>query len=93
MTAKVVSTRDFYDFTTNHSIPLLGFKPGRTNMITVSVIDKQRNQVTADQPLAFVTALLPTDFPNLVLLQMIPPGWNPVTPCSARSCPIKFIGY
>src|SRR6266550_8207400 len=26
--------RDFYDFGRTHSIPLLGFKPGRTNLLT-----------------------------------------------------------
>lgn len=70
-------TLDFYDFSTNHVIPLLGFKPGRTNMITVSVFDKQRNELTADQPLQFVTTPLPKDFPNLVLLQSDPSRMEP----------------
>lgn len=70
-------TRDFYDFSTNHVIPLLGFKPGRTNTITVTVIDKQRNKVTADGPLEFVTSALPLDFPNLVLLQSDPSRLEP----------------
>jgi arylsulfate sulfotransferase len=69
-------SQDFYDFSTNHVIPLLGFKPGRTNLITVTVIDKNRNQVTADS-LQFVTPSLPLDFPNLVLLQSDPARVEP----------------
>ena len=29
--------RNFHDYSTNHSIPLLGFRPGKTNVITVTV--------------------------------------------------------
>ncbi|HEX7578134.1 MAG TPA: hypothetical protein VF430_08870, partial [Verrucomicrobiae bacterium] len=32
--------RDFYDFGTNHSETLLGFKPGQTNLILATVYDK-----------------------------------------------------
>ena len=53
----------------SHSVPLLGFKPGRTNEITVTVYDRQRNQVTAAQPLVFITDPLPTNFPIITLLQ------------------------
>ena len=35
--------RDFYNYETNHAIPLLGFKAGRTNTITVTVRDRLRN--------------------------------------------------
>ena len=42
--------RRFYDYATVHSVPLLGFKPGRTNEITVTAYDRQRNQVTAASP-------------------------------------------
>ncbi len=52
--------RDFYDFGTTHSETLLGFKPGRTNQILVTVYDKYRNTCTAMQLLNFVTAPLPS---------------------------------
>src|SRR5438105_3868301 len=51
--------RNFYDYGASHSIPLLGFKAGRTNTITVTVHDRYRNAVTAPQPLTFVTGPLP----------------------------------
>src|ERR1041385_4851484 len=38
--------RNFHDFGTNHSIPLLGFKPGTTNSITVTVRDRFHNEFT-----------------------------------------------
>ena len=69
--------RNFYDFGTAHTIPLLGFKPGRTNQITVSVLDKYRNQATASSPLVFVTAPLPSDFPPSMLLKNEPDKMEP----------------
>jgi arylsulfate sulfotransferase len=60
--------RQFYDFGTAHSVPLFGFKPGRTNQIAVTAYDQGRNAVTA-QPLMFITDPLPSDFPNVTLLQ------------------------
>src|ERR1041385_5359600 len=38
--------RDFYDYTNNHTITLLGFKAGRTNEVTVTISDRWRNTVT-----------------------------------------------
>jgi hypothetical protein len=64
--------RRFYDYTTAHSVPLLGFKPGRTNEITVTAYDRQRNQVTAVQPLVFITDPLPKNFPIITLLRADP---------------------
>ena len=69
--------RDFYDFGKAHSIPLLGFKPGRTNLLTITVYDKSRNQATAGLPLSFVTGALPADFPNIRLLQSQPEKMEP----------------
>ena len=69
--------RHFYDYATAHSMPLLGFKPGRTNEITVTVYDRQRNQVTAAQPLQFITDPLPTNFPSIALLQAEPAQMEP----------------
>lgn len=64
--------RRFFDYGTSHSLPLLGFKPRRTNEITVTVSDKSDNDVTAAQPFIFVTDPLPLDFPNIVLLESKP---------------------
>jgi arylsulfate sulfotransferase len=69
--------RRFYDFATAHSVPLLGFKPGRTHAITVTVYDCLRNQFTAAQPLKFVTSRLPDDFPALTLLHSEPAKMEP----------------
>ena len=55
--------RDFCDYATTHSVPLLGFKPGRTNEILVTVYDKDRNACTAPQLLTFVTAPYQQVFP------------------------------
>src|SRR5437016_13887557 len=72
-----VWARNFYDFGKTHAIPLLGFKPNRTNLITVTVYDKSRTKATAAQPLQFVTGSLPGDFPNLHLLQSNPQKMEP----------------
>jgi arylsulfate sulfotransferase len=69
--------RQFYDFATTHSVPLLGFKPARTNAITVTVTDRHRNQVTASQPLVFITDPLPPNFPDIVLLHSEPERMEP----------------
>ena len=69
--------RDFYDYTNVHSIPLVGFKPDRTNLITVTIRDRQRNEIMPDAPLPFVTDPLPTDFPNIVLLHSEPDRMEP----------------
>jgi hypothetical protein len=69
--------RNFYDFGTTHSVPLFGFKPGRTNEIMVTVYDRLRNQVTAAQPLVFITDPLPADFPIITLLQGDPAKMEP----------------
>ena len=69
--------RRFYDYATTHSVPLLGFKPNRTNEITVTVYDRYQNPVTAAQPLVFITNPLPSNFPNIVLLQSQPDRMEP----------------
>jgi hypothetical protein len=69
--------RDFYDYAASHSVPLLGFKPGRTNEITVMIYDRRRNQFTAAQPLEFITDPLPAKFPRLVLLHSEPDKMEP----------------
>ena len=63
--------RDFYDYATTHSVPLLGFKPDQTNQILVTVYDKDRNAYTAPQLLTFVTAPLPANFPTYHRLEQV----------------------
>lgn len=71
--------RDFYDYATTHSVPLLGFKPNQTNLIQITVLDKERNAFIAPQLLRFVTAPLPTNFPTANVLtcqpSMMEPGY------------------
>ena len=69
--------RDFYDYSTTHSVPLLGFKPDRTNQILVTAYDKYRNAYTASQLVTFVTAPLPTNFPHSVVLKCEPDQMEP----------------
>jgi hypothetical protein len=69
--------RNFHNYCSTHSITLLGFKPGRTNSITVTALDKFRNAVTAAQPVCFVTPPLPGDFPNSVLMTNEPAKMEP----------------
>ena len=69
--------RDFYDFATEHSVPLLGFKPNRTNEIQVTVYDKYRTSYIASTSLVFVTAGLPSAFPKYSVLQSDPDRMEP----------------
>ncbi len=70
-------TRNFYDYGTKHSVPLLGFKPDRTNHITVTVYGPHRHTLTVPQPLVFITAPLPADFPNMHVLVDAPEKMEP----------------
>jgi hypothetical protein len=69
--------RNFHDYSTSHSVPLLGFKPGRTNIITVTALDKFRNAAAAPPPLVFVTPPLPGDFPESMLVTNQPAKMEP----------------
>src|SRR5437660_1921230 len=69
--------RNFLDYSTAHSVTLLGFKANRTNAINVTVWDRYRNQVTAGQPMVFITAPLPSTFPPIVLLHSEPERMEP----------------
>ena len=69
--------RDFYDFSTNHVLPLLGFKPGETNEILVTVSGRDRSSETVAPPLEFVTPPLPGDFPKINVLLSEPDAMEP----------------
>jgi arylsulfate sulfotransferase len=72
--------RNFFDYATNHTVPLFGFKPGRTNEITVTVHDQVQNEFTAPDPVTFVTDPLPSDFPAFTVLasrpELMEPGYT-----------------
>ena len=70
-------TRFFGTYGTNHVLPLYGFKPGRTNWITVTAYDRNRTAVSAGAPLEFVTAPLPALFPAINVLTSLPSAMEP----------------
>ncbi|MGH7941884.1 MAG: aryl-sulfate sulfotransferase [Limisphaerales bacterium] len=69
--------RDFYDYGTNHTETMLGFYPGQTNLMLVTVYDKYRNACTGPKLLTFVTGPLPSDFPVMTLLTNNPSQMEP----------------
>ncbi len=69
--------RDFYDYGTSHSVPLFGFRAGRTNNITVTAWDRFRNGFAAPAPVVFVTDPLPADFPVINVLVSEPGRMEP----------------
>ena len=69
--------RGFYDYGTTHAVPLLGFKPGRTHQISVTVYDQHRNARTATPALTFVTAALPANFPRSSVWKCQPDRMEP----------------
>ena len=73
-------TRNFFDYSLTHSLPLFGFKPGRDNEITVTVHDRFNNEVTAESPVRFLTGPLPANFPVFTVLvaktDRMEPGYN-----------------
>lgn len=70
-------TRHFFEYSPAHVLPLFGFKPGRTNEITVVVRDRNGQETALPKPLTFVTAPLPKDFPRLHLYQSVPERMEP----------------
>lgn len=69
--------RDFYTFATSNSVPLYGFQPDQTNLIQVTAYDESGNSYAAPQQLKFVTASLPSDFPEITLLTNVPAKMEP----------------
>ncbi len=69
--------RNFFDYGTNHSLTLLGFKANRTNQITVTVRDGYRNSYTAAEPVSFVTGPLPADMPAFIVRTNNPAQMEP----------------
>src|ERR1041385_3463693 len=48
--------REFFDYDTSHTVPVLGLKAARTNVLTFTALDRFRNEVTATQSIVVVTA-------------------------------------
>ena len=69
--------KDFYDYGTTHSEILLGFKSSQTNLIQVTVYDKDRNADTAPGLLTFVSPPLPANFPTHTVLTDEPDEMEP----------------
>jgi hypothetical protein len=69
--------RNFYDYGTNHSEILLGFRPNQTNLITITVRDEYRNTFTYPQALSFISSPLPTNMPTFTLVTNIPALMEP----------------
>jgi hypothetical protein len=69
--------RDFFDYGTNHTLTLLGFKPDETNEITVTVRDQYRNTFTVSEPLEFITSPLPVGLPTITLVTNNPAKMEP----------------
>jgi len=57
--------KDFEEFNTDHSLPVLGFKPGRAHTVTVSVLNEEGNDLI--EPIVFevTTNPLPEGFPEI----------------------------
>ncbi len=70
-------SRDFFDYGTTHALPLLGFHPNSTNLVTVTVHDTSKNSLTASQPLVFITGPLPADFPTARVFTSRPEKMEP----------------
>jgi arylsulfate sulfotransferase len=72
--------RNFFDYSTVHSIPLHGFKFSRTNQITVTVLDHSHNEATYPSPLEFISPSPPDNFPVITLVSsksdLMEPGYT-----------------
>lgn len=64
------------ELTTQHSLPVLGFRPGLEHVVQVSARDQAGN-VSPAIPLDFETAVLPDDFPWLELSMSSPEKMEP----------------
>ncbi len=80
------------ELTTQHSLPVLGFKPGRSHVVKVTARDGAGN-LSAAVPLEFETAPLPDDFPSLKVSVSNPDKMEPgVTLFSFMRWPEKGTG-
>ncbi|MCK5391297.1 MAG: hypothetical protein KAJ31_02630, partial [Deltaproteobacteria bacterium] len=59
--------KDFEEFNTVHALPVLGFKPGRAHTVTVSVLDKEGNDLIEPVVFDVTTNPLPEGFPEITV--------------------------
>jgi hypothetical protein len=70
-------TVEFPEFATEHSLPLLGLKPGTVYSVLVEFIDQQGVPVSSTTPLIASTLPLPADFPQTTLIASQPDRMEP----------------
>ena len=71
------STIDFDEFSTDHSLPLLGFTPDDSFSIEVTVTDESLNKRVFNQNIMVITDPLPVDFPPIEVIsspELMEPG-------------------
>jgi len=66
-----------FPYATDHSLPLLGFKPERNYEIRVALHDVAGNSLDLPDPLVFATDPLPDDFPPIEILESKPQKMEP----------------
>lgn len=62
--------RNFFDYNVAHSLPMAGFRPDRTNQMTITLWEKSRASTTLTDAVTFVTSPLPASFPKITLLSV-----------------------
>ena len=72
-----VRNLSFDDPGTEHTLPLLGFKPDRTYTLLVQVIDVASNSTQLNKVMTLTTDPLPEQFPEIVLETSIPERMEP----------------
>jgi len=65
----------FFTYESQHAVPLLGFKPGRSYAVTVTL--RNISGDTRTSTVQFVTAALPSGFPRITLLESHPEKMEP----------------
>ena len=69
--------RNFYDYSVAHSVPMAGFRPDRTNELTVTLWEKSQEFTILTDVVTFVTAPLPASFPKIKVLTAMPALMEP----------------
>lgn len=68
---------DFDEFNTDHSLPVLGFHPGKKHEVLVIVLDRSGNETAAENVIEVTTEPLPTGFPQIKTLISMPDEMEP----------------
>jgi arylsulfate sulfotransferase len=70
-------TREFAEFETEHSVPVLGLKPNSSYSVEVTIVDEVGESMVLLPALEAVTDQLPADFPNISVLHSNPTMMKP----------------